>query len=195
MTQYYIGTKRIQAWPEQRAKEDGSGYADGYAIKYPDGYISWSPKDVFEKAYLPMGEDNDGSKITQQMVDDFIMPAPIVQTVGPKTTVVQATLRNGFVITESSTCVDPANYNEDLGKKICMERIKNKVWELLGFLLQSARTGLSVPAAVDVGLGQDETVVTRIAPSAEDTTISEAMDESTGQQAEPVPGAEAAAAE
>ena len=27
---------------------------DGYIIKYPDGYISWSPKDVFEKAYRPL---------------------------------------------------------------------------------------------------------------------------------------------
>jgi hypothetical protein len=23
-------------------------------VKYPDGYVSWSPKDVFEKAYQPI---------------------------------------------------------------------------------------------------------------------------------------------
>jgi hypothetical protein len=66
MTQYYIGTKQIQAQPME---QDGR---DGYRVIYPDGYESWSPKDVFEKAYLPMGEGNDGSKITLEMVEAFI---------------------------------------------------------------------------------------------------------------------------
>lgn len=49
MTQDYIGTKQITAWAQEK---DG---AHGYAVKYADGYTSWSPKDVFEAAYLPMG--------------------------------------------------------------------------------------------------------------------------------------------
>ncbi|EMO4357141.1 TPA: hypothetical protein NHO93_006627 [Pseudomonas aeruginosa] len=49
MTQSYIGTKQILAWEQDR---DGQ---PGYAVKYADGYMSWSPKDVFEAAYLPMG--------------------------------------------------------------------------------------------------------------------------------------------
>lgn len=49
MTQHFVGTKIIEAWPAQR---DG---ADGYSVKYADGYISWSPQDVFEAAYLPLG--------------------------------------------------------------------------------------------------------------------------------------------
>lgn len=44
----YYGTKRISAWPEQR---DGQ---DGYAVLYPDGYQSWSPKATFEAAYQPL---------------------------------------------------------------------------------------------------------------------------------------------
>jgi len=67
MTQHYIGTKQITAWPQTH--EDGR---PGYAVKYPDGYTSWSPKATFEAAYLPMGEDNDGSLVTREMVDDFI---------------------------------------------------------------------------------------------------------------------------
>lgn len=135
MTQYYIGTKQIQAQPME---QDGR---DGYRVIYPDGYESWSPKDVFEKAYLPMGEDNDGSKITLEMVEAFIAKTETVK-MGDKTTVVQATLRNGFIITESSSCVDPMNYSEDVGHHICIQRIHGKIWELLGFLLQSARNGV-----------------------------------------------------
>lgn len=44
--QTYIGTKIIQAMPQQHA--DGR---DGYQVVYEDGYTSWSPKDVFERAY------------------------------------------------------------------------------------------------------------------------------------------------
>ena len=44
MTKDYIGTKIITAWPDTK---DGK---DGYAVKYEDGYTSWSPKDTFEKA-------------------------------------------------------------------------------------------------------------------------------------------------
>jgi len=87
-----------------------------------------------------MGEGNDGSKITEPMVRDFIIRYHR-QTVG-KTTIVTATLRNGFEITESSSCVDPANYDEALGQHVAMERIKEQVWHLLGFLLQTARTGI-----------------------------------------------------
>lgn len=44
----FYGTKRITAWPEEK---DGR---PGYGVRYqPDGYVSWSPKDVFEAAYQP----------------------------------------------------------------------------------------------------------------------------------------------
>ena len=57
----YIGTKIIKAEPAYRV--DGKvfvkanivpcGYKieDGYKVVYPDGYESWSPKDVFEATY------------------------------------------------------------------------------------------------------------------------------------------------
>lgn len=48
MTQDYYGTKRITAWAQEK---DGK---PGYAVKYKDGYISWSPKDAFEEAYEPI---------------------------------------------------------------------------------------------------------------------------------------------
>ena len=41
----YIGSKIIRA---VAALKDGK---DGYTVIYPDGYVSWSPKDVFENAY------------------------------------------------------------------------------------------------------------------------------------------------
>lgn len=60
----YIGTKTIQAEPitkfEAQKKlgreiksqhSDADHDEDGYLVQYEDGYLSWSPKLVFDKAY------------------------------------------------------------------------------------------------------------------------------------------------
>ena len=49
----YIGTKVVQAEPAE----------NGYKVVYPDGYASWSPKEVFEKAYRPTDGMNFGLAI------------------------------------------------------------------------------------------------------------------------------------
>lgn len=54
MTRAYYGTKRIDAWPQEK---DGK---PGYAVRYSDDYTSWSPKDVFEAAYQPTDAMNFG---------------------------------------------------------------------------------------------------------------------------------------
>ena len=59
-----------------------------------------------------------------------------VDTVFDKCTVVTCRLPNGFVITESSACVSPENYNEEMGANICIDKIIDKVWELEGYKLQ-----------------------------------------------------------
>lgn len=72
--QTYIGTKIIRALPMTRQEyndyrgwqlpADENGDDEGYLVEYVDGgkandqrhagYISWSPKDVFERSYRPM---------------------------------------------------------------------------------------------------------------------------------------------
>lgn len=57
----YIGTKEVQAEPMNELKAVELGYArpntdnhewrEGYHVVYPDGYHSWSPKNVFELSY------------------------------------------------------------------------------------------------------------------------------------------------
>lgn len=51
-------------------------------------------------------------------------------------TYVTVRMKNGFTLRESTTCVDPSNYSEEIGKKICLEKIEDKVWFLLGYALQ-----------------------------------------------------------
>ena len=151
---YYIGTKLIKAEPMNLGDYNKfKGWTiptnenpekKGYKVKYSDDYISWSPKEVFEKAYMkvdPNGNLKSDISISQQMVDDFIKETH-VDTIGEKTTLVRVTLRNGFELVEASSCVDKTNYDEKIGAEICMKKIKDKIWFLLGFLLQTAKNGI-----------------------------------------------------
>lgn len=54
----YIGAKVIMAEPYDK---DGR---PGYRVQYADGYVSWSPKAVFEEAYRPV---SDGER---ELVED-----------------------------------------------------------------------------------------------------------------------------
>ena len=150
----YIGTKLVQAKPMTRGEynnyrgwqipKNENPKDEGYLVEYSDSYVSWSPKEIFEKAYIAVDDNKNlpsGVSIGEKMVDEFISYTE-TQTMGDRTTVVRCVLRNGFEIVESSSCVDPKNYSEDMGKEICMEKIKDKIWELLGFLLQTAWHGI-----------------------------------------------------
>ena len=53
-----------------------------------------------------------------------------------KCLVLAVKLPNGFIIVESSSCVDLANFDIEIGKEIIENRIKNKIWELEGYKLQ-----------------------------------------------------------
>ena len=150
----YIGTKLIEAEPMTRGEyneyrgwtipADENPADEGYLVRYSDSYVSWSPKEVFDKAYLVVDDNENlpsGVSIGQRMVDEFISYTE-THTMGDRTTVVRCVLRNGFEIVESSSCVDPKNYSEQMGHDICMNKIKDKIWELLGFLLQRAWCGI-----------------------------------------------------
>ena len=75
------------------------------------------------------------NKVTEKDVKGFVKEV-YVEKFQDKTTIVKAVLKNGFVLVEYSSCVDPKNFDMEIGKQICLERIENKVWELLGFKLQ-----------------------------------------------------------
>lgn len=52
----------------------------------------------------------------------------------PGITIVAWNLPNGFTISDQSGCIDPSNYDRETGVNICRERLRNKLWELYGFL-------------------------------------------------------------
>ena len=151
----YIGVKLIAAEPMNlgdynklrgwNIPKDEDPAKEGYKVVYPDGYISWSPKDIFEKAYMkiiPNPRLKTDVSISQQMVDNFIKDVHAT-TIGEKTTLVRVVLVNGFELVEASACVDKVNYSEEIGRDICLSKIKDRVWAYLGFLLQTGVGGVN----------------------------------------------------
>lgn len=70
----YIGTKLIEAKPMTRGefheyqgvsipKNDACYNDEGYFVRYPDNYESWSPQKAFEDAYRKSGEMTFGHAI------------------------------------------------------------------------------------------------------------------------------------
>lgn len=115
----------------------------GYEITYPDGTKTWSLKEEVDSIYYVLSKDNDGTKILKEDVENFITDIDVT-TIGEKTTVVNAHTRSGFDTVRHSSCVDPKNYSEELGKQYAMEEVVNDIWAHLGFVLQWAKYGINV---------------------------------------------------
>ena len=99
---------------------------------------------MFDHSYLEV-DDNpqlpSGVSIGPGMVEAFIDQVEVMK-LGERTAVVRCILKNGFELVESSACVDPRNYSEEIGQEACMEKIRDRIWNLLGFLLQTAWMGV-----------------------------------------------------
>lgn len=82
--------------------------------------------------------------VTQEQVMAVLSKAEkIVQhRVFGKCTVVMVKLPNGFVIVQSTGCVDPANYDEAIGEKECMAKIESRIWAMEGYVLANRIAGI-----------------------------------------------------
>ena len=117
--------------PETAAEE-------GYFMDYGD-YQSWCPKEVFDAKYFPLA---DKTKISREDVEGFMVKGTGYK-LGEKTCVVLDTTITGFDTVGTSACVDPNNYNQEIGEEIARRDITSYMWGHLGFVLQWAKNGLT----------------------------------------------------
>ena len=98
----YIGVKSIEAkemtlgdyntYRGWNIPEDEDPARQGYLVKYSDDYESWSPKEVFEAAYLKL---TDPTKITEDIVDNMIGEVE-TRKIDDKSTLVKSIAQTGF---------------------------------------------------------------------------------------------------
>lgn len=54
-------------------------------------------------------------------------------------TICVLTLKNGYKVTGESACVNPANFDPEIGKTVAYERAIREIWVLEGYLLAQKR--------------------------------------------------------
>lgn len=154
----YIGVKRIKAKAMTREAynslrgwvlpKDENGDDEGYLVEYLnsgsnvegfDGYISWSPSNVFDEAYKKAVDKVEASEIDALVNSLVFKYARIGDTT---TTVCEAFLPNGFSVgSGKSACVNPDNYDFELGCKYAKENALSnatqELWKLEGYMLKT----------------------------------------------------------
>lgn len=127
MADSYIGIKRVEAYPEERNGQDG------YVVIYPDGYKSWSPKDVFESAYFKCTNKYD---VSQEDIENFINCSKVHKE-GKFLFITYPTGYKDFDLAS----LDENPSQEDFCKS--MDAIKNRLTKFLLFVNMWANNGLN----------------------------------------------------
>ena len=106
-------------------------------FEYNNGqYMGCMSYDQFEK-YFVKYEETSPTSVSEEQIEEIMKESKfIVTSVFDKCTIVSCKLPNGFVLVESSACIDPQNYNQKMGVEICMNRIKEKLFEMEAYRLQ-----------------------------------------------------------
>lgn len=133
----HLKSKNLAFIPAPGTSEDDPGYL----VVYPDGYRSWCPKASFEKQGFEIQRDD---KITPEDVAEFVTRGGVrFQKIGEKTTLVERRYSTGIEDFDTSSCVDPANFDIEVGAKIASEKLDDRVWMFLGWLLAWAKNGVN----------------------------------------------------
>ena len=74
------------------------------------------------------------NKITVEFLNSEIVNVEYLRPVGTLTICVIST-KDGFTFTGESACVDPANFNQEIGEKIAYDNAFEKMWLPYGFWL------------------------------------------------------------
>lgn len=136
-----IEAEPCKAWKDFKGYKAGD---EGYKLYYPNGDISWCPKNIFEAQHLEIENENT---ISQSDIDNFIVKTNLIETKEDEDACFRllATCKNNF-ITDGNTrfLVGYKNITEEkieYMKERVLEDIKKEIKKYLYFLLQCANNG------------------------------------------------------
>ena len=77
------------------------------------------------------------NKVTPDQIKSILDNAETQEAIfWNKEVVVSYKLYNGFTILGRGACVDPANFDIEIGRQVAREQAEHKLWQLEGYLLQ-----------------------------------------------------------
>ncbi len=73
-------------------------------------------------------------RVTKEYIDSRIKDTTFAK-MEDTTTICRITLDNGYTVNGFSACVNPENYNKEIGEKIAYDNAYRELWPLFGFIL------------------------------------------------------------
>ena len=87
-------------------------------------------KAIASMPYPKVTKDSIEAKIAK--IDYLVLPDSTV-------TLCNITLKNGYSVRGESACVDPRNFNVEIGKGLAYKQAFDRLWPLEGYLLAESR--------------------------------------------------------
>ena len=75
-------------------------------------------------------------RLTPAHIDSVIVGESYTNLPNGRTIVCQLTLKNGFTVEGTSSCVSIENFNQEVGNGIARDNARNQIWLLEGYLLK-----------------------------------------------------------
>ena len=79
------------------------------------------------------------SAVTNQSIDMRIDTVTYHRLPGTTTTICAIKMVNGFTVLGQSACVNPADFNRELGESLAHDDAREKLWPLEGYLAAERR--------------------------------------------------------
>lgn len=76
------------------------------------------------------------NRVTEEQIEAKIKDKKFTVLEDGRTTICNLYLENGFTVRGECACVDPANFDKEIGERIAYKNAKDKIWFLEGYLLQ-----------------------------------------------------------
>lgn len=97
------------------------------------------PVDLFSKHFLQI---DNATTVSASDLDRFLGKAWISSKQHDSKTIVSTfSVLEDFNFYETSSCVDFTKYDEVVGQQNCVKKVRNKLWEFLGFVLAWGKGG------------------------------------------------------
>ena len=77
--------------------------------------------------------------VSNQSIDNRVDTVTYHRIPGTTTTVCAIKMVNGFVVLGQSACVDPGDFNQEVGESIAHDNAREKIWPLEGYLAAERR--------------------------------------------------------
>jgi len=78
-------------------------------------------------------------KVTKDSIEAKIAKTDYLVLPDSTVTLCNITLKNGYSVRGESACVDPRNFNVEIGKGLAYKQAFDKIWPLEGYLLAQHR--------------------------------------------------------